>query len=297
MTRREMTIKGHDARRPSRATAKRDTASSPSSKAPRDGSCAAMRSDDTLAAKGGADTSRRPNYSDHSSVPGRDNSKITVAEIYKSALILMRDAKKSVGQTTLDLLVYDDVLDHLVALLAERLREEGLSEAESASIASDTVFRINPANSLKELNEPVQIAVAVELAVSAVLVARHASPDFRTATSSRSAARLFADRDVMQFPTAESFLKQTYQGRLGLEGDLTITELRKRDRKLVLALEDEFSGSRRKQLRKLFPSPRERSDAKLRSKLGYVPQGDERRKALTVLARGEQPGGRRRPLP
>lgn len=105
----------------------------------------------------------------------------------------------------------------------------------------------------------------------------------------------WSDRDKDKFKTAEGFLRLYYQNRIGERGDLDQSTLRKIDGPLMDALNQEFSGAvRRAELRKLLPTKSERLDAKLEAALGYIPQGAERKSAVTVLGRGHRPGTRRR---
>lgn len=128
------------------------------------------------------------------------------------------------------------------------------------------------------------------LITDAAKFARQVSPKaiFDRAAShapSVEVGRKWVDRDEAEFPTAELFLKEVYAGRLGIEGDLTQAALGKIDSRLMAALDAEFTGERRAELRRLLPTTKERNDALLLQKYGYVPEGDDRKKKVTVLAR------------
>ena len=96
------------------------------------------------------------------------------------------------------------------------------------------------------------------------------------------------------FGTAENFLKFYYGDRLGMQGDLDQPTLRKLDPQLMDALNLEFRGERRAELRALVPTKSERIDQRLKAELGYIPTGAARRSAVTVLGRGHRPGLRKR---
>lgn len=104
----------------------------------------------------------------------------------------------------------------------------------------------------------------------------------------------FAVRDKAAFPTAKSYLLDAYKGRLGIDGDLDQATLRKLDSQLMDALNQEFRGGQRAELRALVPTKSDRLDQRLQKELGYVPQGAERKSAVTVLGRGHRPGLRKR---
>jgi hypothetical protein len=95
------------------------------------------------------------------------------------------------------------------------------------------------------------------------------------------------------YSTAEQFLLTVYDGRLGADGDLDQSTLRKLDGPLMDALNLEFRGEdRRKELREILPTKSDRLDQRLMRELGYVPQGEERKRALTSLSRGHRVGVR-----
>lgn len=94
----------------------------------------------------------------------------------------------------------------------------------------------------------------------------------------------FNERDRNTFPTAEIFLKYFYSDRLGASGDLTPALLGKLDPPLLTALNAEFRG-RLSELHKLLPTLKERNDQKLLEKHGYIPEGSDRKKKLTAMAR------------
>lgn len=115
-----------------------------------------------------------------------------------------------------------------------------------------------------------------------VLLANIAAISFSKASTEQP---LFADRDVEISPSAEAFLKQAYGDRLGINGDLTQADVGRLDPQLLTALNAEFTGERRAELRKLLPTTKERNDALLLQRYGYIPEGDDRKKKVTVLAR------------
>lgn len=96
-----------------------------------------------------------------------------------------------------------------------------------------------------------------------------------------------------EFPDPLDFLKAVYAGRLGPEGDLDQSKLRKLDGPLMDALNLAFRGeARRAELRAFLPTKSDRLDQQLQNELGYIPQGEERKRALTSLSRGHRVGVR-----
>ena len=96
-----------------------------------------------------------------------------------------------------------------------------------------------------------------------------------------------------ELESASAFLKVAYEGRLGTDGDLDQSTLRKLDGALLDALNLEFRGeARRKELRAILPTKSDRLDQRLERELGYVPQGEERKRVLTSLSRGHRVGVR-----
>ena len=207
-----------------------------------------------------------------------------LAELARSFEYRARMSADILGKTEKSVVQLDVLTGEISKILVDRLCAEGLDANRAATVANKITAIVKPliaSGKIAELGDAIVVALATVRALR---------PE-NSVASDKTLPR-FADRDPKAHPTAEAFLKDVYKGRLGLDGDLTITELRKFDRKLVQALESEFSGKRRSKLLVLLPTPRKRSDAKLKEALGYVPEGEERRKALTVLARGERPGAR-----
>ncbi len=204
--------------------------------------------------------------------------------------LLLTIFEKTVALSNQVLIQYETLSSIVTKELERWLRDEGLSRADSSNIARAALDNFRGRAGDREVYE----YFAVELAVATLAAVRKVRPDFFTAARDRSAARSDApqwvDRVPQEFPTAESFLKHHYGARLGIDGDLTLSDLGRLDPPLLNALNREFSGTKRRgELHDLLPTLKKRNDAKLLRAYGHVPQGLERKHKLSVLARGEGP--------
>jgi hypothetical protein len=171
------------------------------------------------------------------------------------------------------------LLGDIARQLDERLREKGVSKANATQISRAVSDTFNDATAFAT---PAQREAAVNLALAASLAA----------LSIRETSKKWKDRAPEEHPTAEAFLRDVYKGRLGIDGNLSITALKRVDRELADQLLVEFEG-RREELDALLPNRRMRGDAKLMRELGHIPPDErERQNALAVISRGGQPGAR-----
>lgn len=177
-------------------------------------------------------------------------------------------------------LEYRKLKSDIVALLEQKLRDGGLSEPNAALLAHATMHHFQKVD---DLSDPQQAAIAVDLAVALLRGVDTLTAEFNAAAE--PARPKWIDRDPDKFPTAESFLRHYFGPRLGIEGDLTQAALGKIDGRLLAALDAEFRGERRSELRALLPTTKERNDALLLRMYGYIPEGEDRKKKVTVLAR------------
>ncbi|MBY8824289.1 hypothetical protein [Sphingomonas colocasiae] len=122
--------------------------------------------------------------------------------------------------------------------------------------------------------------------------ASNIDPVSKTLLSSSPSPKGYYADNKEQCPDPLEFLEEAYAGRLGIDGDLTLTALARADEELADALK-QLAGSDIARLQALLPSPKIRNDAKLMRALGYVPNDPaERQKALTTISRGGRPGSR-----
>lgn len=157
--------------------------------------------------------------------------------------------------------------------LEERLISRGVSVEDASRIAHAAAEFANVA----ELDEGAR-SIAFDLAVAAIIADRSSKN-----CEQAEAQPLWVNRDRDEFPTAEGFLRHHYEGRLGIDGDLTQADLSRLDQALFAALRREFKG-RLEELHELLPTLKTRNDAKLMREYGYVPEGEERKSKLTAMS-------------
>lgn len=174
--------------------------------------------------------------------------------------------------------------------ITDKLKKQGVPDAEAKALAREIARDFTRSHSDDDIGT---LDAAVDLAVSAISVTRRLSSAFASAAKQGEAMPRWVDRDAREFPTAERFLRHHYGPRLGANGDLTSASLGRLDPALLHVLNLEFRGERRAELHALLPTVQQRNDAKLLATLGYVPEGDERKNALTSISKGSVPRARR----
>lgn len=197
--------------------------------------------------------------------------------------------KEVVEETTFWKLHYFHMPDELANYVEDRLRTLGAGELEATTLADKIIaYFENPDRYPSPPADRKQVDLLIDL-----LLSTNAATFNLVASPGSNPPKLWANRDPKEFPTAEAFLTKVYEGRLGIDGDLTLAALGRLDPPLLNALNIEFRGEeRRAELHELLPTLKKRNDAKLKRELGYVPEGKERQSALAVMARGERPRAR-----
>jgi hypothetical protein len=173
------------------------------------------------------------------------------------------------------LLNAEGLSDRFAEALYNKLDSDPILDFDSPSVPSPKLgetFVVATVRALRELN-------LVDLGQPSKAFSDVAEPN---------AVARWVDRDRSQCPTAESFLRRHYGPRLGIGGDLTLSEVGRHDMPLLTALNREFKG-RRDELHQLLPTVRERADQRLLAKYGYVPQGRDRMSKLAMLSREKKP--------
>lgn len=186
-------------------------------------------------------------------------------------------------------LSYEKLRTTFAHQLKERLTTQGMSTAEADRLAIAVVSDFEATSPFASaLRDQQQTETLLDTIASTVRVVRSATQGFQPVSYPvlRPLPPIrWVERNPEEFPTAESFLRHHFGPRLGIDGDLTQASLAKIDSRLMAALDAEFRGERRAELRKLLPTTKERNDALLLRTYGYVPEGEDRKKKVTVLAR------------
>jgi hypothetical protein len=178
---------------------------------------------------------------------------------------------------------YYKVSDELAEYIENKFLSLGLNELDAHRMTEKVVaYFQSPARYPSKPADQAQADLLIDLVASSSTVIFN--------QLARRPPETWRDRDQERFPTAESFLNEIYKGRLGLEGDLTLTRLKQMDRELAEQLQAELADQPER-LTELLPSPTERANAKLIETLGFVPADPrERQNALSVISRGGRPG-------
>lgn len=193
---------------------------------------------------------------------------------------------------------YSGLVSYFITSLQARLESLGADHGNAERTAKDIFrsIRVSAGPNI-DLKDKAQVDLYVDLiAATTLALGGTAKGNFNLVSSPEPggvAGPKWDPKMKAEFGTAEAFLQHHYGPRLGIDGDLDQATLRKIDGPLMDALNVEFRGERRAELRDLLPTKTQRLDQKLRAALGHVPKGEERRRALTSLSRGHKIGVRR----
>ena len=193
----------------------------------------------------------------------------------------------------------EDVILHMLALASSRIF---MDFSGGHSISSDEGKAI--ARGIAEAN-----AVVLEFLEHKTVLVRNSTPTVNNTSKDAGPSSRFASASMaaLSLPTVAPMLYKDRHDRSSNNSEMFYREiyapwansglnrpyLRKLDPSLVIALENAFRG-RAAEFDALLPRKKSETSDRLKATLGYVPEGTERREALTKMSKGLPPSSKKR---